>query len=258
MPLGNVAALYNRRGIDVIRHNNSEMAVRVFADVDEHVNNALAIISDIEKNHVAGDHDSPPPDVRLSGKSEGDQLIIETMAFGSVLALILIYLILAWVFASYLWPLAIMTAIPFGLTGAIVGHWLMGIDVGAMSLLAFFALTGIVVNDAIVLIEFLKTELESGRPLKESLQNAVRARFRAVLLTSLTTIAGLMSLMFVTSTLSMYVTPIAVTLCFGLVFSTLLVLLVIPAMILLLEGLRQRIKHLYHTRIRPIAVPRQA
>lgn len=251
VPLGNVATLYNRRGIDVIRHNNSEMAVRVFADVDEHVNNALAIISDVEKNHVPAITAAHHLTFGLSGKSEGDQLILSTMAFGSVLALILIYLILAWVFASYLWPLAIMTAIPFGLTGAIVGHWLMGIDVGAMSLLAFFALTGIVVNDGIVLIEFLKAELEAGRPLKESLEAAVRARFRAVMLTSLTTIAGLMSLMFVTSTLAMYVTPIAVTLCFGLMFSTLLVLLVIPALILLLEALRQRITHFYQTRIRP-------
>ena len=86
----------------------------------------------------------------------------------------------------------------------------------------------------------------------------MRARFRAVMLTSLTTVAGLMSLMFVTSTLSMYVTPIAVTLCFGLTFSTLLVLLVIPALILLLEALNQRIAHLYRTRFKNIAFPRGA
>ena len=134
----------------------------------------------------------------------------------------------------------------------------MGIDIGAMSLLAFFALTGIVVNDAIVLISFVKDELEQGRPLKQSLELAVRARFRAVMLTSLTTVAGLMSLMFVTSTLSIYVVPIAVTLCFGLTFSTLLVLLVIPALILLLEALNQRIAHLYRTRFKNIAFPKEA
>ena len=258
VPLGSVATLSNRRGIDVIRHNNSEMAVRVFADVDEDTNNSLSIISDIEKNQVPAITASHHLTFGLSGKSEGDQLILETMGLGSILTLILIYLILAWVFASYLWPLAIMTAIPFGLTGAIVGHWLMGIDIGAMSLLAFFALTGIVVNDAIVLISFLKDELEAGRPLKESLEAAVRARFRAVMLTSLTTIAGLMSLMFVTSTLSMYVTPIAVTLCFGLTFSTLLVLLVIPALILLLEGMGQRVQRIFHNRFHKYAFPKEA
>jgi multidrug efflux pump subunit AcrB len=240
VPLGNVATLYNRRGIDVIRHNNTEMAVRVFADVDETRNNALAIIADVEKNHVAAITAAHHLSFGLSGKSQGDQMILETMKLGSLMALILIYLILAWVFSSYLWPLAIMTAIPFGLTGAVVGHWLTGIDVGAMSMLAFFALSGIVVNDSIVLISFLKEELEAGRSLREALESAVRARFRAVMLTSLTTIAGLLSLMFTSSTLSIYVKPIAVTLCFGLTFSTLLVLLVIPALILLLEGLRHR------------------
>jgi multidrug efflux pump subunit AcrB len=221
------------------------MAVRVFADVDENVNNAMSIVADIEAKHVPEITAAHHLTFGLSGKSEGDRLILETMGFGSILALLLIYLILAWVFASYLWPLAIMTAIPFGLTGAVVGHWLMGIDIGAMSMLAFFALSGIVVNDAIVLIDFLKTELEAGKPLACSLEHAVRARFRAVMLTSVTTVAGLLSLMFVRSTLAMYFTPIAVTLCFGLVFSTLLVLIVIPALILLLEALRQRVNATY-------------
>ncbi len=252
VPLGNVATLSNRRGIDVIRHNDSEMAVRVFADVDAHVNNAMAIVSDIEKNHVPTITAAHHLTFGLSGRSEADQRMLATMGLGSILTLTLIYLILTWVFASYLWPLAIMTAIPFGLTGAIVGHWLMGIDVGAMSLLAFFALTGIVVNDSIVLVSFLKDEIDASRPLRESLEVAVRARFRAVLLTSLTTIAGLISLTFVTSTLSIYVTPIAVTLCFGLAFSTLLVLLVIPALILLLDALEQRLKHFVHRHFQSI------
>jgi multidrug efflux pump subunit AcrB len=144
------------------------------------------------------------------------------------------------VFASYLWPLAIMTAIPFGLTGAVIGHWLMGLEIGAMSMLAFFALTGIVVNDSIVLISFFRDRLEEGRALRESLEAAAIARFRAILLTSLTTIAGLLPLIYEPSTLSIYVVPIAVTLCFGLGLSTLLVLLVVPALILLLEGGRER------------------
>jgi multidrug efflux pump subunit AcrB len=245
VPLGNVATLSNRRGIDVIRHNQSEMAVRVFADVDEDVNNALAIIADVKANHVPAITHAHHLTFGLTGKSEADQVILGTMGLGSVLALILIYLILAWVFASYLWPLAIMMAIPFGLTGAIAGHWLTGMDIGAMSLLAFFALSGIVVNDAIVLIRCAMDNRTAGSSLRDALHAAVRARFRAVLLTSLTTVAGLISLMFPDSTLSIYFAPIAVTLCFGLTFSTALVLLVIPALILLLEALRERIGGLY-------------
>jgi multidrug efflux pump subunit AcrB len=238
VPLANVATLHNRRGIDVIRHQDSEMAIRIYADVDEEANNAISIVADLEENRLAPILEQYDLSFGLSGKSRQDQVMLEVMGVGAVLTLILIYLILAWVFASYLWPLAIMTAIPFGLTGAIAGHWLLGMDIGAMSLLAFFSLTGIVVNDSIVLISFVRRSVESGTPIKQALFEAVSARFRAVILTSLTTIAGLLPLIFETSTMAMYITPIATTICFGLAFATLLVLLVIPALVLLLEHLK--------------------
>jgi multidrug efflux pump subunit AcrB len=112
-----------------------------------------------------------------------------------------------------------------------------------MTLLAFFALTGIVVNDSIVLISFFKRDVEAGHSIREALERAVTARFRAVILTSLTTIAGLSPLMFEASSLAFYVAPIAVTICFGLAFATLLVLIVIPAMILLLEDAKAKTLH---------------
>jgi multidrug efflux pump subunit AcrB len=126
----------------------------------------------------------------------------------------------------------------------VFGHWVTGWEVGAMSFLGFFALTGVVVNDSIVLIDCFRRDYDAGMPIREALERAIHARFRAVLLTSLTTIAGLLPLMFETSTLSFMVAPIAVTLCFGLAFSTLLVLLVIPALLLLLESARDRLRHL--------------
>ena len=92
-----------------------------------------------------------------------------------------------------------MMAIPFGFTGAVLGHWVTGWDVGAMTMLAFFALTGIVVNDSIVLISFFKRHVEAGRSIRESLELAVQSRFRAVILTSLTTIGGLTPMMFESS-----------------------------------------------------------
>lgn len=241
VPLSNVAILYNRRGIDIIRHTDNQMAVAVSADVDPEVGNAISITRDLEATALNEILDRNNLTFGLGGKSHQDQLIMSTMALGGMLTLVLIYLILAWVFASYLWPLAIMMAIPFGFTGAIFGHWVMGWDVGAMSLLAFFSLTGIVVNDSIVLISFFKRDVEAGLGLKESLIRAIRARFRAVILTSLTTIAGLMPLMFETSSLAFYVAPIAVTICFGLAFATVLVLIVIPALILLLEGMHAKL-----------------
>ncbi|MEQ8858719.1 MAG: efflux RND transporter permease subunit [Pseudomonadales bacterium] len=244
VPLGNVATLYNRRGIDLIRHTDGRLAVTVSADVDPQVNNALALTARLERDvlpDILRRHDL---EFGLGGKSREDQVLLDTMAIGAVLTLVLIYLILTWVFASFLWPLAIMTAIPFGLTGAVLGHWITGWDIGAMSLLAFFSLTGVVVNDGIVLISFLQRRMEDGERLRPALEHAVRARFRAVLLTSLTTIAGLSPLMFETSTLAFYLAPIAVTLCFGLALATALVLIVIPALILLLEGARNGLARL--------------
>ena len=248
VPLGQVADIVSRRGIDTIRHDNGELAIRVSADVDARENNAITIVDDIANRHIDTILTTWDLSYGLAGQSAADQQMLEVMALGALLTLLLIYLILAWVFASYLWPLAIMLAIPFGMTGAIVGHWALGMDIGAMSLLAFFSLTGIVVNDSIVLLSFFRQRHEDGATVYDALVDAVRQRFRAVLLTSLTTIAGLAALIFETSTLQMYVAPIAVTLCFGLAFATLLVLLVIPAMVLLLESARQRAQGL----LRPV------
>jgi multidrug efflux pump subunit AcrB len=236
VPLSNVAILYNRRGIDVIRHTDGRMAVSVSANVDPTQANAMSITQSLTKNQLPEILDRNNLTFGLGGKSQQDQVVMATMALGGVLTLVLIYLILAWTFSSYLWPLAIMMAIPFGFTGAVVGHWVTGWEVGAMTMLAFFALTGIVVNDSIVLISFFKKHVEGGVPVREALELAVRSRFRAVILTSLTTIGGLTPMMFETSTLAFYMAPIAVTLCFGLAFSTLLVLIVVPALITLLEA----------------------
>ena len=249
VPLQSVASLSPRRGIDIIRHQNGELAIRISADVNTEINNTLTILDDIKATKLDPILDKYNLSFGLAGQSAEDAKMLEVMALGGWLTLVLIYLVLAWVFASYLWPVAIMLAIPFGLTGAVVGHWLLGMDIGSMSLLAFFSLTGIVVNDSIVLISFFK---DSYKPVKnaggvldvgvlrKALAGAVNARFRAVLLTSLTTIAGLVALIFETSTLQMYVAPIAVTICFGLAFATALVLLVIPAMVLLLESGKNR------------------
>jgi len=241
VPLANVATYTNRRGIDLIRHTDSRMSIRINADVDTQISNAMTVLQEMEEKVLPDILKKYNLTFGLGGKSYQEQVMLETMAVGAMLTLILIYLILAWVFASYIWPLAIMMAIPFGLTGAIFGHWVMGLSISAMSMLAFFSLTGIVVNDSIVLVSFLKRELETGVALLDALQHAISARFRAVLLTSLTTIAGLLPLAFETSSLAMMTTPIAITICFGLAFATLLVLLVIPALILLLEGAKARV-----------------
>jgi len=239
--LSNIATLYSRRGIDTIRHIDSNMSVSISASVDSDLNNAISITESIESNSLDPILDKYNVKFGLGGRSIQDRMLMETMSLGGILTLVFIYLILAWVFASYLWPLAIMTAIPFGLSGAVFGHWFMDTEIGPMSMLAFFSLTGIVVNDSIVLISFLKRELEAGKEMYDALIIAIRSRFRAVLLTSVTTVAGLTPLLFEGSSLTMFTRPIAITICFGLTFATLLVLLVIPALLLVLENSKDRI-----------------
>ena len=240
--LGMVAELTNRRGIDVINHNNGFLSVIVSASVDPEVNNTQRVLTHLNENSLPEIKEKYGLSSGLSGASERNQQIVDTMTIGAMLTLIFIYLILAWSFASYVWPLAVMFAIPLGLTGAIVGHYVMGMDIGAMSLLAFFSLTGIVVNDAIVLISFFRRNVEAGMEIMEAIHEASMSRFRAVILTSLTTISGLTPLMFETFSLAMYMVPIAITVCFGLAFATLLVLIVIPALIVIIERARTGIQ----------------
>ncbi len=236
VPLGQVADLSKRRGIDVINHNNGYMAVMVSASVDSRVSNADRVLNNVRANELVEIQQRHGLSSGLGGVSQRNQQLVETLALGAMLTLVFIYLILCWSFSSYIWPLAILTAIPLGMTGAIAGHWIMGMDIGAMSLLAFFALTGVVVNDSIVLISFFRRELESGKSIRDAIESAAVSRFRAVVLTSLTTVAGLSPLMFEKFSLAIYMVPIAITLVFGLAFATLLILLVIPAMIILIES----------------------
>ena len=236
--LGMVADLQTRRGIDVINHNRGYLSVMVSASVDSQVNNTERILASVTSSALPEINQRYGLSSELGGASLRNQQLLETMQLGALLTLLFIYLILAWSFSSYIWPLAVMTAIPLALTGAVVGHWVMGVEIGAMSLLAFFALSGVIINDSIVLVTFLRRELQAGKALVDAVRAAALSRFRAVLLTSLTTIAGLSPLMFENFSLAMYMVPIAVTLCFGLAFGTVLVLLVVPALIVVIEKSR--------------------
>jgi multidrug efflux pump subunit AcrB len=157
------------------------------------------------------------------------------MKHGVLLGLTLIYLVLAWVFASYGWPLVVMAVIPFGVVGALIGHWVMGLDITILSLFGLFGLSGIVVNDSIILVSFYKRLRESGLALREALVEAACQRLRAVLLTSLTTIAGLTPLLFETSLQAQFLIPMATSIAFGLAFATALVLVLVPVLLSLHE-----------------------
>ena len=176
----------------------------------------------------------------FTGRAEDQRETAADMGRGAVYALAMIYIVLAWVFGSYGWPLVVMAIIPFGIVGALYGHYLMGITPTILSMFGLFALSGIVVNDSIILVIFYKHLRERGMAVNDAIVEAACQRLRAVLLTSLTTIAGLLPLLFETSMQAQFLIPMAVSISFGLAFATFLVLVLVPTLLSALEGFRLR------------------
>jgi multidrug efflux pump subunit AcrB len=177
------------------------------------------------------------PGVSFSMEGEEKRRVesMDSLKRGFTLALMGIYLLLATQFRSYVQPLAIMIAIPFGLVGAVVGHLVMGLDLTLMSLFGIVALSGIVVNDSLILVDFINRALRDGKPLEEAVEASGKARFRPVILTSVTTIAGLMPLMLERNFQAQFLIPMAVSITFGLFLATVLTLLLVPALYLIIK-----------------------
>ena len=235
-PLMNMINLDVKRGFDVLRHTDGLLSVHVQGSVDPTVNNNNNIIATLKRDILPELEATYGVSIEFKGRAEEQKETMADMMTGLIIATCLIYLVLAWVFASYGLPLVVMAAIPFGLIGALLGHWFMGIDLTILSLFGIFGLSGIVVNDSIILVSFFKQLREQGMATTEAIIQAASQRLRAVLLTSLTTIGGLLPILFETSTQAQFLIPMAVSISFGLMFATVLVLLVIPALLSVYES----------------------
>jgi len=240
VPLDTVVELSERRGYKALRHEDGQLAVKVYADVDKRVasNNAVrARLAETVLPELAHRHDIH---WEFTGRAEDQAETMGDMKRGALFALAMIYIVLAWVFGSYGWPLVVMAIIPFGVVGALLGHFVMGITPTILSMFGLFALSGIAVNDSIILVVFYKQLREQGMAVREALVEAACQRLRAVLLTSLTTIAGLLPLLFETSLQAQFLIPMAVSISFGLMFTTFLVLFLVPSLLSAMEDLLQR------------------
>ena len=153
------------------------------------------------------------------------------MRWGAVVGLVAIYIVLAWVFGSYSLPLVIMGIIPFGFLGAVLGHWLLGFDLSILSMIALIGLSGILVNDSIILVSTVGRRRAAGEAPLSAIVGGACDRLRAVILTSATTIGGLTPLLFERSLQAQFLIPMAITIVFGLLVATLLVLVVVPALL---------------------------
>ncbi|MCB1440138.1 MAG: efflux RND transporter permease subunit [Nitratireductor sp.] len=231
VPLTEVVTLTERQGFSSIRRQDGKTIVSVTADLDTDILTTEQAISQLEDAGIAQVALRHGVDYRFGGRNEERKKSFEDLRTGVFVALAVIYIILAWTFASYWRPIAIMLIIPFGLVGAIFGHWLLGFKLTIMSFIALLGLAGILVNDSIILVSRLDERLAEGETLFEAATGASRDRLRAVLLTSLTTIGGLVPLMFEKSVQAQFVLPMAATIIFGLGLATLLVLFLVPAIV---------------------------
>jgi multidrug efflux pump subunit AcrB len=244
VPLGQVMNLDHRQGFEALRHADGKLAVEVTSALNTRVSTTAQIIESLQADALPDIASRYNVRYSFEGRSADQRETIADMKTGLLIGVALMYVILAWVFASWSLPLIVMAIIPFALVGALLGHWLMGLQLTVLSLFGLFGLAGIVVNNAIILVSFYNQQREKGLGINEALNEAAVQRVRAVLLTSLTTIGGLLPLLFETSLQAQFLIPMATSIAFGLGLSTFLVLLVIPALLSWLEQFREwRARH---------------
>lgn len=240
IPLEKVAIVNMEKSYAKILRQDGMRKLSVTADLDETKTNALKITDDLRTNFLDKVLQKYPGiSYTFEGQQEERQKSVGSLLNGFIIGLLLIFGIIAVLFRSYFQPLIIMVSIPFGIVGAILGHYIIGKDLSLMSLFGIVGLSGIVVNDSLVLVDFINNSLKSGKKLFDSVHTAGQARFRAVMLTSITTVAGLMPLMMEKSLQAQFLIPMAISISFGLSFATLITLFIVPSMYLFLNDIKR-------------------
>ena len=233
-PLNEVADVKVEQGYSEIKRIDQMRSISVIADVDETRGNAFNVVADLKANFV-DEFKEAFPGIRLewAGQQEQTDETVNSLVVGFMFVLGAMFLLLTIQFNSCSQAILILTIIPFGIIGAIVGHIVMGLDLTLFSIFGIVALSGVVVNDSIVLVDFINKRVADGLPLREAIIDGGKRRFRAVLLTSVTTCAGMMPILLERSKQAQVVAPMATSLTFGLALSTVVVLVLVPVMYLL-------------------------
>ena len=237
VPLGNVAEIHEGRGFSDIRRTDRQRTIHVTADMDKRSGDLNRITRDLDLFMVKLLARYPNVRYTLEGERREQRDSFRSLFQGVVLVMFGIYALLAIPLRSWLQPFVVMLVIPFSVVGALLGHMILGMTLSFMSLLGMLALGGVAVNDSLVLVDWINRRRAEGKALSEAVRTAGVARFRAVLLTSITTFAGLAPLIWEESTQAQFLIPMAVSLGFGILYATLLSLLLVPAGYMILEDL---------------------
>lgn len=246
VPFGQVAVVEPGRGFASIARVDRNRAVNVTAAVDASVTSSNQVINELE-TRILPDVLSRYPNVFYTFEGAQAEMsdAIGGLQRGFLLALLMIFALLAIPLKSYVQPLIIMSAIPFGLVGAVWGHIVMGIDVTMMSMFGLVALSGVVVNDSLIMVDFINRKREVHADMNVALREAGSNRFRPILLTSLTTFFGLAPLMLEKSFDAAFMVPMAVSLAFGVIFATVITLVLVPTAYLILDDISRGLRGMF-------------
>ncbi|MDA9708160.1 efflux RND transporter permease subunit [Alphaproteobacteria bacterium] len=239
IPMSEIADMRKSQSFSTIKRNNGYREISVTGEINETLVNPDDIMKEIKENILKKLQNNFNLDWYLAGRAEEQKETFGDMKRGGFLAIGVIYIILAFIFQSYFLPFSIMSIIPFTLIGVIGGHWITGFDITILSLVAIFGLSGIVINDSIIMVSNIYEKIETGIDINSAIITGAQERLRAVMLTSLTTIAGLTPLLFEGSVQAQFLKPMAITIVFGLLFSTLLVLIFIPVILKIGEDIKK-------------------
>lgn len=239
VPLTDVATPKEGRAYTTINRRDGNRIITVEANVDPPSETAL-IIGDITANTLP-DMQKRYPGLRYSFEGEQADMreSLASLGYGMIAILFVMYAILAILFASYTQPIMIMIAIPFSVVGAIIGHFIMGFSLSLVSMFGIIALSGVVINDSLILIDLANRKRKEGLESFHAVKEAAVQRFRPILLTTMTTFVGLAPMMFETSRQALFLIPMAISLGFGIIFATFLTLILIPSLYMIIEDLKK-------------------
>ncbi|MEO1616332.1 MAG: efflux RND transporter permease subunit [Planctomycetota bacterium] len=236
VPLSDIATLTWSRSWSRIGRMDGERVLNVVGNADSTRTNTMSVLANLRRDVLDPlEKENPGFKAAYRGQAESGSETGASMLRAAMIGCLGVFVILSYQFRSYIEPLVVMVAIPFAFVGVVWGHFFFGLSISLPSVMGYASLAGIVVNDSILLMLFLKSARKSGTPVEEAASEASRVRFRAVMITSLTTIVGLMPLLLEKSLQAQVLIPIAISICFGLLASTLLVLFVLPALYVILN-----------------------
>ena len=241
IPLLQAATVVESKSFNQIKRADRKRVTNIAASVDNSISNADEILADLQKGllqELKAEH--PGLIINLEGERKERDESLASMKTGFVLSLLVIYALLAIPLQSYSQPILIMAAIPFGVVGAIWGHFILGYDLAIMSFFGVVALAGVVVNDSLLLIDYANKQVKQNHTHIEAIIEACQRRFRPIVLTSLTTAVGLMPIVLENSIQAQFLIPMAISLSFGILFATVITLIIIPLFYMVLVSLQEK------------------